>query len=98
MIGEDLEAVFESNRSRQYRKQIEFSQMANAMADVVLGFCSSPTQAYKEYQAEFQASSTAFYNKLNRIEASTSEAVVRHSHEKANQFFERVGIPTVESD
>ena len=74
MMSSELDILFEENRSRQYQREILFSQMANAIAEVVLGFCENPNQAYKEYRDELNASSTAFYNKLNRIEPQTTEA------------------------
>ena len=88
MMSSELDDVFEENRSRQYRREIFFSQMANAISEVVLGFCNSPNQAYREYRNELNVSSTAFYNKLNRIETSTTEAFVRHSANKAGQFLD----------
>lgn len=86
MMSSELDVVFEENRSRQYHREVLFSQMANAMSEVVLGFCDSPNQAYKEYRNELNVSSTAFYNKLNRIETATTEAFVRHSACKATRF------------
>jgi len=86
MMSSELDILFEENRSRQYQREILFSQMANAIAEVVLGFCENPNQAYKEYCDELNVSSTAFYNKLNRIEPQTTEAFVRHSFDKATQF------------
>lgn len=80
--------IFEASRKRQYHREILFSQMANAIAEVVLGFCDSPNQAYKEYRDELSVSSTAFYNKLNRIETSTTEAFVRHSFTEALGFLD----------
>lgn len=91
MISTELDEVFQEHRKRQYERKALFSQMANAISEVVLGFCSSPNQAYKAYASELNVSSTAFYNKLNRIETSVSEAFVRHSAEKADGFLKALG-------
>jgi hypothetical protein len=91
MMSTELDVVFEENRSRQYQREVLFSQMANTMAEVVLGFCESPNQAYKSYRDELNVSSTAFYNKLNRIETTTTEAFVRHAATKAGRFLDALG-------
>ena len=91
LLSPELDVVFEENRSRQYQREVLFSQMANAIAEVVLGFCDSPNQAYKAYRDDLNVSSTAFYNKLNRIETTTTEAFVRHAATKARRFLDALG-------
>jgi hypothetical protein len=59
---------------------------------VVLGFAKSPHQAYQQHRQQLQASCTAFYSKLNRVEPSVSEAMVGHSHHKARLLQQALGV------
>lgn len=79
VIGEEFDSVFEENRSRQYSDTIKFSTLAMSMGEIALGTMKNRNQAYLKYQKELQTSAVAYYGKLNRIEPSISEAVVRHS-------------------
>lgn len=79
VIGEEFDIVFEENRSRQYNDTIKFSTLAMSMAEIALGTMENRNQAYLKYKEELQTSAVAFYGKLNRIEPSISEAVVRYS-------------------
>lgn len=89
--NEELDEVFEEQRSRQYSREILFSQLARTIAEVVLGFAKSPYQAYQKHRAELQVSSTAFYEKLKRVEPQVSEAIVRHSYQKARLLQQALG-------
>jgi hypothetical protein len=84
VIGEAFDNVFEENRSRQYDDTIKFSTVAMSMAEIALGTVENRNQAYLKYKEELQTSSVAYYGKLNRIEPSISEAVVRYSAMRAS--------------
>ena len=56
-----------------------FSQLAITMADVVMGREKSPHQAYKTHREDLRVSEASFYEKLNNVETSVSEAMVRYS-------------------
>jgi Transposase DDE domain len=91
VLNEELDQVFEEHRSRQYSREILFSQLARTIADVVLGLSQSPFQAYQKFRQELRASSTAFYEKLKRVEPRVSEAMVRHSYQKARLLQQALG-------
>ena len=92
VLNDELDDVFEEHRSRQYSRDILFSQLARTIAEVVLGFAKSPHQAYKKHRKQLQASSTAFYEKLKRVEPQVSEAMVRHSYRKARLLQQSLGM------
>ena len=69
-----------------------FSQLAITMADVVLAVEKSPHQAYKSHREDLKVSVASFYDKLNRVETSVSEAMVRHAYEKAKALQDDLGF------
>jgi hypothetical protein len=92
VLNEELDDVFEGSRSRQYTRDLLFSQLARTIADVVLGFSPSPHQAYRKHRQQLPVSCSAFYSKLNRVEPSVSEAIVWHAHHKARLLQQALGI------
>lgn len=92
IVSEDLDIVFEQNRDRQYQRSLLFSHLTVAMADVVLGMEKSPNQAYKTHQKELGVSAAAFYDKLNNVETSISEGMVRYAFEKSRDLQDQLGF------
>ena len=86
LMGDELDGVFERNRTRQYDETIRFSTVASSMAEIALGTVPNRNQAFLKYQEELQASRVAYYGKLNRTEPGISEAVVRYSARKAGEL------------
>ena len=68
MISQDLDVIFHENRDRQYQRELLFSYLTLAVADVVMGVEKSPNKAYTAHQKELRVSKTAFYDKLNNVE------------------------------
>jgi hypothetical protein len=91
-IDSKFDRVFEEERSRQYQRELLFSDMGSAIADVVLKLSPSPFHAFKQHKEELNVSSTAFYNKLNRIETSTTEALVANCAQNARAFQEALNF------
>ncbi|WP_436716843.1 transposase [Roseiconus lacunae] len=81
LIGKELDAIFEESRSRQYHRQLAFSDLASTVALVALGCVKSFNKAYQRCREQIGVSRTAFYDKINRTEPSTLEAVVEHAGE-----------------
>lgn len=92
LMGNELDEVFDRNRSRQYHDTIKFSTVAMSMAEIVLGTVENRNQAYQKYKEELQTSLVAYYGKLNRTELSVSEAVVRYSAEQAGALFKQLNF------
>ena len=96
VLSEKLDDVFEQHRSRQYEREITFAHLARTIADVVLGLAPSPYQAYLKHRQDLQASSTAFYGKLKRVEPQVSEALVHHVYHKARGLQQALGLDGAE--
>lgn len=92
LIREDLDDVFEAERSRQYQKELAFSAMANAVADVTLGFAKNFNQAYEEQKENLGVSRNSFYEKIKATELPISEAVVKKSAERAAEMQDQLGF------
>jgi hypothetical protein len=86
LIDSEFDRVFEKERSRQYHREVLFSDMGKIVSDVVLRLAPSPFHAFNQHKEALQVSATAFYNKLNRIETLTTEAIVATCAEKAREF------------
>lgn len=92
VIDERFDKLFEDNRDRQYDRSIKFSALACSVGEIALGTVENRNQAYRKYQIELNASSTAYYGKLNRCEPRLSEAVVSHSAEQASSLLTRLNF------
>jgi IS4 transposase len=80
-----IDALFEQHAEKGYTRKLLFSSLVGVMADVVLGVQPSVHAAFQAWKPEddHKVSPTAFYNKLDRVELSVSEALVRDSAEMA---------------
>lgn len=90
VIDERFDELFEVNRDRQYDRSIKFSVLAASVGEIALGTVENRNQAYRKYKDELNASTTAYYGKLNRCEPRLSEAVVSHSAEQASSLLSRL--------
>lgn len=82
-VSEKFDELFEVNRGTQYEGKISFSALGAAVADVALGLCENPSQAYRKHKAELKAARCSFYEKLNGTGTKLSESVVAASAERA---------------
>ena len=71
-----LDRWFESTRQKQYTRDILFSSLVGLLLQVVLKTRASVHAAYRH--TDLHASIVAVYEKLNGVELSTSQALVRH--------------------
>ncbi len=74
-----LDGLFARTAERQYTRELMFSSMVQMMSEVVLGVHPSVRAAYKANQETIGVSTTALYNKLDRVETGVSAALVRDS-------------------
>jgi len=93
VLDDNLEAVFDECRGRNYTRDMLFSNLCVALADVVLEFSPSPNQAYIEHKAALAVSKTAFYNKLKNVSLPLSRALVQHSYRKCRRMLEQMEVP-----
>jgi len=92
VVAEDLDQLFDQHRQQQYEKEVKFSAIAMAVADVALNFSENFNQAYKVHREELGVAITSFYDKIKATETSVSEALVAESAKKANQLQETLGF------
>ena len=92
VIDDELDQVFHEHRQQGYERELLYSQLASAIAEVVLGFCSSPNQAYEKLKEELAVSKTAFYEKLKRVEPQVCRASVRHSYARCSEMLGLLGF------
>jgi len=92
VIRDEFDELFEKHRNRQYEKELSFSTMAIAVADVVLRFVPNFCQAYKKHAKDLLVSLTSFYNKINATELQISEAIVARSAQRAAELQDQLGF------
>jgi hypothetical protein len=96
VIADEFEKIFEECRNKQYERELTFSAMSMAVADVVLRFAENFRQAYAAHKEKLRVSQTSFYNKINATEIPISEALVARSAERAKALQEELGfVPEV---
>ncbi len=93
LAKDDLNDLFEQHRVRQYEYQVSFADLTTSVADVVLGFSENFNQAYRRHKDELGVSCASFYEKLSNTELPVSEAVVRHSADRAAELQDALDMP-----
>src|SRR5687768_9988554 len=91
LAPECLDALFERTAQHQYTRELLFSTAVELMAQVVLGRKPSVHAAYQAMADRIPASSTALYNKLQRMELGVSAALVRESARRAGALIGALG-------
>ena len=91
LLTDELDDVFAHCRHRQFQRDIKFSALAAAVADVALNFCANFNQAYQQHRRALAASVVAYYGKLNRTEPAIAEGVVRFAAAKASELLHALG-------
>lgn len=92
VIASEFNEVFQEERSQQYEKTVSFSDVATAVADVVLRFAANFRQAYRTHKEELNVSLTSFYNKINATELQISEGIVSRSAQRARELQDELGF------
>jgi hypothetical protein len=72
-----LDKIFAEHSGMQYTRTLLFSTVCTLMFDVVLKVYPSALKAYLENQENIPVSQASFYNKLNGIEPSVCQALIR---------------------
>ena len=91
-IGSELNRVFDGHREVQYDYMATFQAVAATVADVALNFSDNLNQAYKKHKDELNVTRQSFYAKTRGVEASVSEAIVKHSAERTIQLQDALGF------
>ena len=78
VMTDELDAVFHRHRQQGYERELLFSHLAQAISEVVLGFCETPNQAYNKLKEatswrDLQFEAEEHQAELERLEASLAE-------------------------
>ncbi len=87
--ADKLDHWFDTVRQSQYTKQILFSSIVGLMLHVVCNIRPSIHSAYRD--SEIQASVVALYAKLQNIEPTTSQGLVRYIAGEAEALIHHIG-------
>jgi Transposase DDE domain len=74
-----LDDLFARTAERQYTRELLFSSLVHLMSEVVLGVHPTVHAAYQAQKDTLGVSTTALYNKLDRVETGVSAALVHDS-------------------
>jgi hypothetical protein len=74
-----LDDLFARTAERQYTRELLFSSLVHLMSEVVLGVHPTVHAAYQAQKDTLSVSTTALYNKPDRLETGVSAALVRDS-------------------
>jgi IS4 transposase len=74
-----IDDLFARTAQHQYTRELLFSSLVQLMSEVVLGVHPSVHAAYQANKATIGVSTTALYNKLDRVETRVAAALVRDS-------------------
>jgi Transposase DDE domain len=74
-----VDDLFARTAERQYTRELLFSSLVQLMSEVVLGVHPTVHAAYQANKEAIGVSTTALYNKLDRVETGVSAALVRDS-------------------
>jgi hypothetical protein len=74
-----IDALFAHTAERQYTRELLFSSLVQLMSEVVLGVHPTVHAAYQSRKDTIGVSTTALYNKLDRVEPGMSATLVRDS-------------------
>lgn len=87
--ADQLDRWFDTVRHVQYTKDILFSSIVGLMLHVVCNIRPSVHSAYRH--SEIQASVVALYGKLQHLEPSTSQGLVRYIAGEAEALIQHIG-------
>lgn len=86
-----IDDLFARTAQQQYTRELMFSSVVQLMSEVVLGVHPNTHAAYQANPEAIGVSTTALYNKLDRIETGVSAALVRDSAELAEPVVKALG-------
>lgn len=86
-----IDDLFAHTAQKQYTRDLLFSSLVQLMSEVVLGVHPTVHAAYQAKQETIGVSTTALYNKLDRVETGVSAALVRDSATLAEPVIKALG-------
>jgi IS4 transposase len=86
-----VDTLFERHAEAQYTRDLLFSDVVHLMSLVVCGIRPSINSAFKKMAPVLGVTKKAVYDKINRVETSTSAALVRHSGAALGALIDELG-------
>ncbi len=86
-----LDALFERHAQWQYTRDLLFSDIVHLMSLVVCGIRPSINSAFKKMAPVLGVTKKAVYDKIDRVETTTSAALVRHSGSALGAIIDELG-------
>lgn len=90
----NLNELFEATAEKQYTRELSFASVVGLMSLVVSGIHPSVNAAYKALAKQIGVSKPALYGKLNGLEPSISQALLRYSHRELSPVVKALGLGT----
>ena len=87
--SEKLDALFRRSAVVQYERELLFSTLVDLVGLVVCRVSDSVHAAYVRKRAQVSVSIRALYDKLSRVEVSTSRALVQHTAAQVSELIDR---------
>ena len=88
-----LDELFETHATKQYTRELLFSNVVSLMSLVVSGIHPSVSAAYKALEKDVGVSRPALYGKLNGMELGISQALVRYSASNLKAIIAELEVP-----
>jgi len=86
-----VDMLFEQHAELQYTRTLLFSDIVNLMSLVVCGIRPSISSAFKKVAPSLGVTRKAVYDKIDRVETTTSAALVRHSAFVFGEIIDELG-------
>jgi len=86
-----IDQLFDEHAQDQYHRSLYFSTLTRLVSSVVLGKNASINAGYKKMKEQLGVSITAVYEKLQRVEPSVTEQLVRQSYEQTVAICNDIG-------
>jgi len=86
-----VDLLFERHAELQYTRDLLFSDIVNLMSLVVCGIRPSINSAFKKMAPVLGVTKKAVYDKIDRVETTTSAALVRHSASALGAVIDELG-------
>ncbi len=92
LASEKLDELFEKTAQTGYTRELFFSTLVKMMTQVVCSVRQSIGSVYKAMSEEIGVSKTAVYDKLNRLEANVSKALVKSTAIDLATIIHQLGV------
>jgi IS4 transposase len=86
-----VDMLFEQHAELQYTRTLLFSDIVSLMSLVVCGIRPSINSAFKKVAPSLGVTRKAVYDKIDRVETTTSAALVRHSASVLGEIIDELG-------